>query len=242
MIGDAKPSLLFLHGGGVTSAWWHPQFAAFEPTLRVAAPDLPGHGALAGTPFSFTESVQLVIDLLERERRAPALLVGISLGGYVAMGAAADRPDLTCGLVLSGCTLNLSGPTGIGFWLTGIFLRFRGKDWLEVGTLRGFRKRVAPELLAPVLARGLYLDAAVRAFGQVAGGNFHRLMRGYPHPILVLNGVEDEPNIQAETAFLKAVSTARAHRLDGAGHLANLEKPEAYTGAVGRFAEGLRWT
>src|SRR6266550_2759258 len=96
--------LLFLHGAGVTRAVWQPQLRELADEFDVSAVDLPGHGDRRGERFSFPTAVGVVEHAVAPETRT--LLVGQSLGGYVAIAAATARPDLAAGLVLSGCSVD----------------------------------------------------------------------------------------------------------------------------------------
>ena len=100
------PPIVLIHGSVVTRKMWLPQLRGLSDAYRVIAPDLPGHGALAHIPFSFSASVETLADLIRSEANGHALLTGLSLGGYVAMEMASRYPELTAGLVLSGCSLN----------------------------------------------------------------------------------------------------------------------------------------
>lgn len=62
-------------------------------------------------------AVQAVMASLRHQTHARALIVGLSLGGYVAMASAHDRPQEIAGLVLSGCCLDYRGAPGILSWL-----------------------------------------------------------------------------------------------------------------------------
>jgi pimeloyl-ACP methyl ester carboxylesterase len=78
-------TIILLHGAGVTHKWWHPQIDALSGEFRVIAPDLPGHGFRSETPFSMETAVFELADQIEQEADGRALVVGISLGGYIAL-------------------------------------------------------------------------------------------------------------------------------------------------------------
>lgn len=80
-------AILFIHGTRMTRKMWVPQMEALAGDYRVAAADLPGHGALAGTRFDMEGAVRVITALLDEEAGGRALLVGSSLGGYVSLEA-----------------------------------------------------------------------------------------------------------------------------------------------------------
>ncbi len=101
--GARKPVVL-LHGIGASASPFAPILARLrESSCRVLALDAPGHG-LSGTPRSpldpqrLFESIQYVLD---RELREPAVVVGCSLGGAMALKYAQQRPQNVAGLMLA---------------------------------------------------------------------------------------------------------------------------------------------
>ena len=89
-------TVLLLHAGIADSRMWQPQIDALEAAgYRVIAPDLRGFGErrLEPAPFSNVRDAEAVLD-------GPAVVVGASLGGRVALELAVHRPDLIERLVL----------------------------------------------------------------------------------------------------------------------------------------------
>jgi pimeloyl-ACP methyl ester carboxylesterase len=113
---DAFPIVL-AHGVSWTRKMWMPQLEALSDEFRVIALDLPGHGALREQPFRLKAAVQIVMESLTQQTHGLALIVGLSLGGYVAMACAHAYPQEIAGLVLSGCCIDYRGPIGIISWL-----------------------------------------------------------------------------------------------------------------------------
>jgi pimeloyl-ACP methyl ester carboxylesterase len=72
---------------------WRHQIAVLSATHRVIAVDLPGHGTRAHEPFSFACAIRSLRLLIEREAGGRVVVVGSSLGGYVAMELALAHPD-----------------------------------------------------------------------------------------------------------------------------------------------------
>lgn len=99
-------AMLLLHGAGSRADRWVrclPQLA--DAGYQVTAVDLPGHG-FAEKPHDFPYTAPAMADLIiERlDKTGPAVLVGTSLGGFVAALTALTRPDLVKALVLVGVT------------------------------------------------------------------------------------------------------------------------------------------
>src|SRR5262249_43582833 len=98
--------LLFLHGAGLSKAMWRPQLDALAGEFDPTAIDLPGHGERAAERFSFPAALELVEKTIGNE--SPTVIVGLSLGGYVATLVGSERPQLAAGLVLTGSSVDYS--------------------------------------------------------------------------------------------------------------------------------------
>ena len=100
--GEGQP-LVILPGLLAEAADASPLMEALAPRRRVVAVDLLGQGKSArpDIAYSIDEQGDAVIAFLERTRLAPADLLGVSMGGWVALDVAAKRPDLVRNLVLA---------------------------------------------------------------------------------------------------------------------------------------------
>lgn len=100
----AKSPLVFIHGAGGAATVWLDLFRHFERTQRVVALDLPAHGQSDAWPVvddaaritQYRDAVGVACSHLEIVR---ATLVGHSMGGLIALAAAAAWPDKVAGVV-----------------------------------------------------------------------------------------------------------------------------------------------
>jgi len=101
--GQGSPPIVFIHGLGNSTSTWARCMALLSPTHEVLALDLPGHGESPAPddPASYTRDAALVdIDEVLATLAEPAVLVGHSLGGYLALAHAATRPGVARGIVV----------------------------------------------------------------------------------------------------------------------------------------------
>ncbi len=105
--------IVFVHGAAWTRNMWMPQMEALADEFRVIAVDLPGHGTLREQPFQLATACQTIIESLRQETQNRALIVGLSLGGYVAMACAHEYTQDIAGLMLSGCCIDYRGIFGL---------------------------------------------------------------------------------------------------------------------------------
>ena len=100
--GAGRP-IVFLHGIGSSSDTWARGMSILEDRFSVSAIDLMGHGGspVPEDPAEYTRDRALDdIDDLLATFDEPAVLVGHSLGGYLALAHAATRPEATAGIVV----------------------------------------------------------------------------------------------------------------------------------------------
>jgi len=238
------PAIVLVHGSVVSRKMWLPQLQGLSDTYRVIAPDLPGHGALAERPFTFATAAESLADVIQQHARSRALVVGLSLGGYVAMELAHRSPNLVAGLVLSGCSLNFDG-------LLGRYLKFASwlmqRGWLKLSMEQSEArvKRMFPPALADAaeeqLRAGVYPHALGPSYAEMAGKDFSVMLAGFSGPSLILNGERDSSTRRGEAIFLSAAQQGRVQTIPGAGHACNLDQPEKYNQAVREFAQSIGW-
>jgi pimeloyl-ACP methyl ester carboxylesterase len=229
--------LLFLHGAGLTGAMWRPQLDDLADEFEVSAIDLPGHGSRSSERFDFHGAIAAVEDAVIPG--SPTILVGLSLGGYVAVAAVAEHPSLVTGLVLSGCSIDFSskgnralarrGARVLQLWPKGHQTRMQSK------ALRKAYPTWAEEMIAAGYHWRGYVDS-LRAAPEI---EWHERLRSYDRPVLVLDGERDTRALRESDHFLKGIGDVRAEVIQGAGHLSNLDKPDEYTAAVRAFAHSL---
>ena len=78
------PAIVFVHGTRLTGAMWSAQQAALADEFRTIAVDLPAHGSREAEPFTLDAAAAAVDDAIGTEAAGRAVVVGLSLGGYVA--------------------------------------------------------------------------------------------------------------------------------------------------------------
>jgi len=104
------PAVVLVHEGICDSRMWEPQWETFTRAHRVLRLDLRGFGRSPLEPGRFSNARDL-IETLERYGFERAALVGVSLGGRVALEVAIARPELVSTLVLVAAGLPGEEPT-----------------------------------------------------------------------------------------------------------------------------------
>ena len=192
--GQGDPPIVFLHGMGSSSATWSRCMELLGTDHLVVAPDLLGHGGspVPEDPADYTRDAALRdIDDVLATLPAPAVLVGHSLGGYLALAHAATRPGAVRGIVV----LN----TGPGF---------RDAEKREGWNERS--RRNAHRFGVPVQAAELNLQHDSVVMDRLAE---------MATPTLVLAGSADRPEYTSSGEYLqRKMPSARLQIIDGGEH------------------------
>ncbi len=238
---DDRPTIVFLHGTRLTGAAWAIQVEALGEAFHCLAPDLPGHGRAEDDAFTLDGASARVADLIEREAHGGrAMLVGLSLGGYVAMAVAASRPELVTGLALSGATAEPIGLRSLGYRSLAMIFSRVPEPLLDLANSWFFGWRYPPEIADPILAGGFSFAGGAVAVRSLVGERFKPRLAAYPGPSLLINGEYDLYFRPSERAFADVAADPRRVLIRRATHLTNLDQPERFTAAIRRFAEAIR--
>lgn len=240
VVGPAgAPSIVFVHGIRLTRSAWAAQAEALRDAYRVVTMDLPGHGALADRPFTLAAASVELGRVIQASAGGRAIVVGLSLGGYVAMDLAAQRPELVRGLVLSGATQEPVGLRARPYLALAWAIDRLGTRGMDRLIRWFFRARYPPAIADPIIGARLHSAGGSAALRALVGERFAPRLAAYPGPVLIVNGQLDVLFRLGARRFAGHARDVRRVRIKGAAHLANLDRPEAFSLAVRRFADGL---
>jgi pimeloyl-ACP methyl ester carboxylesterase len=240
VVGPADaPRLVFIHGSRVTRTSWRAVTGRLADTYRIASPDLPGHGDLRDVPFTLARAADVVDAAIDAAGGEPVVLVGLSLGGYVAMHYAAEHPGRVRGLVLAGSTAEPAGRAAAAFRLYAWVLGALPQRPLDNANTWFFRRRYPAEIVEPIVASGFWSRGGAAAVGALPSVRFRERLLAYGGPVLVINGDLDIVFRLGERYFLRDVPNVTRRVLRWTTHLSPLDRPEAFAAAVRRFVERL---
>lgn len=234
------PAIVFLHGTRLTRSAWAAQIDSLSDEFRTIAIDLPAHGTRASEAFTLEGAADVVAATIrEHAHDSRAVVVGLSLGGYVAMVLAARDPERVRGLVLAGATAEPVGIPSLAYrGLAEVMDRFDGPA-LERLNAWFFRARYPGAIAEPIVAGGFWSSGGAHALRTLFGQRFVPRLAAYEGPTLILNGQWDVFFRLSAGTFAAAARDASRVRLQGALHLSNLDQPAAFNTAVRRFARTL---
>jgi len=225
--------IVFLHGLWISSVMWQPQIERLSHEYHCLAPDLPEHGKSTDIGLLTLENTSRVLARLIREQtpHGRAHIVGLSLGGSVALGLLRDVPEVIDHLMVSGTAAHFSPVIAA--------LSKLGKPLLHILKPAplislGLRQSKIPQPYLRVLledVRHLKPEAIIH-FADVLVKM--EVPQGVQTPILVTFGQKEVLMTMANRAAhsLSRTLPAKAVMAPGVGHLWNLEAPDLFTDTV----------
>lgn len=241
--------LLFIHGIGGNRSNWRRQIEHFATRFLAAAMDVRGWGDSDDYEgaYDFDAVVGDVARVLGHFGAASAHLVGLSMGGLIVQHLLWRRPELALSAVLVD---SMSGPgdENDAQWIAE-FLRLRKAPLLAGATPADIAPAVARSLLGRRATEASYeeLRASIAALHKESYMKALDVVSGYrrkldpsrvTQPVHVMVG-EDDALTPPSTAHALAASFphARVDIVPAAGHLSNIENPEAFDRLLGAFLD-----
>jgi 3-oxoadipate enol-lactonase len=237
------PPVVLVHEGIADSRMWEPQWASFPPAHRTVRYDMRGFGETPISPGSFSHARDLV-GLLERLALGPAAIVGVSLGGRVALEVAVARPELVSALVLVGAALpghDWTEETQAGWAEEEAALERGDLDAAVELNLRMWVDgpgRSSTDVDADVRARvavmqrrafELQLSVGDAAEEEPLVPDIGQRLTEISVPTLIVVGEEDRPDIHAIADRLAAsIPHARRASIPATAHVPSLERPDEF--------------
>lgn len=203
--------IVFLHGLGQSNAAWNGVLKHFAGNCGCLCPEL---AKMCGSPAEYRALYRAFSEYCRDLGSEPLNLVGLSLGGMLALNYAADKPDRVRSLVLIGTQYKspkallklqnimfklMPDPsfTGTGFGKTDFISLCRSMEKLDLGA----------------------------ALGNISC------------PVFILIGERDKPNRKAALEMSRLISGAKFAKIDSAGHEVNLDAPERLAEIIKLFYE-----
>jgi 3-oxoadipate enol-lactonase len=247
-----QPALVFLHGIGGAARAWRGQLEAFAHRYHAIAWDMPGYGGSA--PLAAT-SIATLADTLEEFLQqigaAKPVIVGHSIGGMIVQQWLAKYPRVAAAVVLAQTSPAFGKADGD--WQKS-FLDARLGPLDRGETLASLAPTLVKELVGDdpdangvAVARDCMAnipEASYRAnMLALMGFDQRNALKDIKIPALVLSGSKDK---NAPAPMMKKMASyipsAKYVELEGAGHLVNLERPQAFNAALDQFLKTIEVT
>lgn len=238
------PAVLLLHGLGSGARDWEPQTLALAGRFTVIAPDLRGHGisSPASGAIDIAEQAADMATLLMREGIDRADVVGMSMGGAIALQMALDFPERVRSLTVVNSRSAFaprSWRERLTYWQRLLIVRLLGLPRLgrilagrlfpdQPGLQAWFIERFGDNDQTSYLAalRGLAAWSVVHRLGEIRC------------PTLIVAADQDYTPLQDKRDDCARIPGARLAVIEDARHAVTVERPQAFNAVLLSFLDG----
>ncbi|MFB9948523.1 3-oxoadipate enol-lactonase [Rhizobium puerariae] len=241
-----RPVVVFINSLGTDSRIWHHVAPKLAEDYTILTYDKRGHGlsGLGNPPYSIDDHAADLAGLLDHLELSGVVVCGLSVGGLIAQGLYASRPDLVKGLVLSNTAHKIGTAEmwaariatveekGIGNILDAIMER-----WFTAPFRRP--ENAAYQAYCNMLVRQPVLGYSGTC-AAIRDADFTEVAKRIAVPALCVVGREDgstPPDVVKSLADL--IPGARFEIIDGAAHIPCVETPAAHAALIRGFIEQL---
>jgi 3-oxoadipate enol-lactonase len=242
---EGAPWLIFSNSLMTDLSMWDDQVAALKNDYRILRYDQRGHGGtqVLDGKYTFDMLTADAIGLMDALSIKRAHFAGISMGGMTALFLAQRHGDRFDRIIACDCG-PASTPASAQQWQERIDLgAAKGMEALIDVTVNRWFPPDFVATRAPVLdkVRGMIRATPFQGFAGCAQAlSDYDLRPGLPGitlPTLCVVGTKDA-TLAGMELIQANVPGAKMVKLEGAGHLSNLEQPQAFTKALGDFLKG----
>lgn len=239
LIGSSdKETILFLHGIGTASWSWWQQVEYFKENYSILLVDLPGHGENAHIPWgNMDRVVDLVADTIPPNQAVH--VVGLSLGGHVALDLAKKYPYKIKSAYISGITTKPMGPKFFKIFLP---LHLRQQSKLQKNDKKLEKLFVEMGLPQDKIAASIteYKKVSIDTFRSVFNDLYsfkldysYRKMR---LPIMFVAGEHEDRSVQASLRYAPLfILQAKSKLIKRVRHQWPVQNPELFNHEVGNW-------
>lgn len=245
--GAGEPTVILLHGGMLDNTMWDEQFELLAKSHRVVRYDASAHGQSALPPEAYWDHADL-LGLMDHLQIDQAVLVGLSMGGRVAIDMALEEPSRV--QAVAAVSSGLGGyrfesdfhmenrKKMIAAWKSGDFdavVEAFQREWTD-GPSRA-PEDVDPKIREQVRAMARATVDSVMEGRSIQPPAIERLGE-LELPMLVVVGELDMPGIhEIADLLVEANPQAELVTIPGVAHMANLEAPEEFNRVLLEFLQ-----
>ena len=239
---------VLLHAFPIGANLWEPQMRSIPPGWRLITPDLRGFGGSTEldslSALSISDFADDVTDLLDELGVERAVIGGASMGGYAALAFLQAVPERVRALVLANtragadspearanrrnmlALVDREGPPGVAREMMPKLLGTTTRETnpeIEA-TVRRLIKQQSPVAVRSAIHRMMHRPDSTALLAQITV------------PTLIITGEEDDLiPVNESRAMAAAVKGSQLVVIPHAGHLSNLEQPDAFNTALNAF-------
>ena len=238
--GDHGPVVLLTHGYSSTAQMWSGQIDVVSRDHRLVTWDMRGHGQSDSpdnpTLYSEAHTVADMAALLDEVGVTRAIVGGLSLGGYMSLAFNCVHPERVEALLIIDTGPGYKNDEARAGWnktslRTAERYETEGLGLLSAGSAERRTAKHTSAMGLAMAARGMLTQ---RDAGVITS------LPDIKVPSIVIVGSEDTPFLAASDYMAAKISGAKKAIIEGAGHAANIDKPEAFNAALMDFLGTLK--
>jgi len=226
-----RPTILFIHGAGGSSALWENQIDSLKTHLNTIAIDLPGHGKSSGPGLDRVEDYSAAVtDFIETTGIPTPIPCGLSMGGAIVLQLILEQKTSFKAAILvnTGARLRV---------MSYVFEAIKNdyKGYLNAVPAFAASGKTNPEKLASFMAESAKCPPEVTYGDFTACDRFNVMekLSAITTPVLILTAEDDKLTLPKYGSYMKErIINASMTDIKDAGHLSPLEQPEAFNRAV----------
>lgn len=239
--------IVLLHPFPMDASFWGPMWRALDANAEAITPEFPGFGgAPAAADPSIDGFADETVEAIRAEGHGAVIVVGVSMGGYVAQSLAVRHPDVVAGLVLANTRADADDADAR-----------RGRDSaidaIRVDGLDAYLEGLVPRLVSPDADAEVWqrVEAIASRQDPEAVCSALEALRDRPDrtgdlaritvPTSVVVGADDAitPRSAAD-ALAAGIADAEQRVIERCGHLSAIERPDAFAGVVRDLLDRVR--
>ncbi len=230
---SANDTIVFLHGAGIGGWMWKPNIQHLTHFHCIAV-DFPGHGESHGLPWnSFEDTAKGVARLItEKGKNGVAHVVGLSLGGYIALTLLKIAPHVVRRTLISGVQIGkmpYARLIELSAYAIAPFLHYQRLILMNAKGLRVPQKYI-PDYVkgAKQFSKQSYLAIIKEAV------NFEFSTEDFPRnkDVLLLAGAREHQRVLSSLNYFQRLNKVISFIVDDVGHAWSIEAPELFSEVV----------
>ena len=243
--GRGDELVVFLHAAGADHTMWYHQMEALDDErYTIASYDLRGHGrsafdienTLVREAVTIGAFAKDTLSLIEKLGFRRAHLVGLSMGGGVALEVFKRRSDVVQSLALANTAANFPDAESNIAWM---------QQRLSTMSMAENARALVPKMFGPgapreIVERAIQIEGAkshhiyIASYSSLLQSDYRRMLELIDVPLLLIGGSADTftPTDPGLTSIHGCVPTAELVEIAGAGHYSNLDHPAEFTRAL----------
>ena len=238
---ENNQTIIFLHGGGVSSWMWEKQLEYFK-NYHVILIDLPEHGeSINEIPFTLAGAAKEVIEIIKNKaHNGKAHVIGLSLGAQVIVQMLSMEPEVIDSAVVSGTLVYPIMGTRLLKPLLKINDPFKNLDFMVKANMKNLDVPFEYYEQFKKETKSCSVDSLTRILSENMSFNIPKELDKVPTKTLVLVGQKERAVMhKSAKALLQTLPNSTGYVVNNMPHNWSLVNPELFNNVVKAFIENV---